>query len=198
MYFSINAYKFLLGLADSYRLCKDGTWKQQAEFIKFDIKQDMLFASFESANHWLQTTGTVVIDGKQADTMREENSNLFNLPFYFEIVVHRTSPPKQFTKKQLKDVLLAGDDRYNNSLVIDYNGNPLLLPLLDRPPNSLSENPIRFETFQAGNGYVGNSITDHFVEATYTSLVNAWAIHLDSGRSFHTDHTGGYVCEEEL
>jgi hypothetical protein len=50
--FTINAYKFLLGFEDTFRLSKDKTWKQQRNFVLFDPDTDMLFESFASADRW--------------------------------------------------------------------------------------------------------------------------------------------------
>ncbi|MBK5424376.1 hypothetical protein [Bacillus sp. TH30] len=49
MFFSINAYKFLLGMDDTFRLKEDGSWKKQNDFTAFDPETDMLFESYQNA-----------------------------------------------------------------------------------------------------------------------------------------------------
>lgn len=135
----------------------------------------MLFSNYDSAKYWLDSTGIVEINGEQADTINIDESDLVKRGFDFKIVAHSTSPlnKRYFIREQIKDVLMAGNDIYDNSLVIDYEGNLKLIPLINRSPISLSEYPVRFETFQAGNGYVGNIDDFHFLETTYMALLEA-------------------------
>lgn len=200
MYFSINAYKYVLGFDASYRLCKDATWKHQLDFTKVDIEQDRLFSNYEEARSWLDTTGTIEIDGKQANTINNGAKTLARRDFEFEIVAHRTKPIQTpvFTREQLEQVLEAGSDQYHNSLVIDYEGYVKLVPLMGKSPASLKEYPVRFETFNAGNGYVGQKVEDSFLEMTYIALLEAWAMHIETGRSFYRDYASGEHSEEEL
>jgi len=199
MLFSINAYKFLLGFEDTYRLCKDKTWKLQRDFVPFDPDTDMLFESITSADRWLQSNNPISINGEIVD-LNEESSKLFDGKYDFEIIAHRITKPSNpiFTREQLRNVLLNGNDNYSNSLVIDYDGNPKLVPLINRTPINIIEYPVRFESFGAGNGYVGSQGSLNQLEGTYLALLEAWEMHIDTGRSFYRDYVSGEHSEEQL
>ncbi|MGG4505653.1 hypothetical protein ABEW77_07355 [Heyndrickxia sporothermodurans] len=88
MYFSINAYKYLLGFDNTYRLCKDGIWITLEEFTSFDDTRDMLFKSCEDAKFWLDSTGRVIINGVETSTIPKVEGKLFDDGYSFEIVAH--------------------------------------------------------------------------------------------------------------
>ncbi|WP_108073520.1 hypothetical protein [Heyndrickxia sporothermodurans] len=200
MYFSINAYKYLLGFDNTYRLCKDGIWITLEKFTSFDDTRDMLFKSYEDAKFWLDSTGRVIINGVETSTIPKVEGKLFDDGYSFEIVAHRTTKPKNpvITRQQLKNVLINGDDNVSNSLVIDYEGMPKLIQLVNRTPSAIEEYPVRFETFAAGNGYVGSISDLNHLETTYQALLEAWAMHITTGRSFYRDCVSGENTEEEL
>ncbi len=199
MFFTINAYKFLLGSEDIYRLCKDNTWKQQSNFVPFDPDTDMLFESFTSADRWLQSNNPIFVNGEIVD-LNEEVSDLFDDKYNFEIIAHRISKPSNpiFTREQLRNVLINGNDSHSNSLVIDYDGNPKLVPLINRSAINVTEYPVRVEIFQVGNGYVGSQASLSHLDGTYLTLLEAWEMHIDTGRSFYHDYVSGELTEEQL
>lgn len=202
MKLSINAYKYVIGLDNTYRLRNDGSWVEQKDFLLFDSIEDMVFSTFNEAQTWLDHTGPVLINGEEANTIPKEESNLSNPDYSFEIVAHRFSKPKNPipTRDQLKAVLINGDDEYTNSLVIDSEGVIRLVPLINRAPFEIKNFPVRYESFQAGNGYVGfgaSNDADH-IENTYMALLEAWFLHVNTGRSFYRDYTSGDHTEQEL
>lgn len=199
MFFTINAYKFLLDSEDIYRLCKDNTWKQQSNLFPFDPDTDMLFESFTSADRWLQSNNPIYVNGEIID-LNEEVSDLFDGKYNFEIIAHRISKPSNpiFTREQLRNVLISGNDSHSNSLVIDYDGNPKLVPLLNRSAINVTEYPVRVESFQAGNGYVGSQASLSHLDGTYLALLEAWEMHINTGRSFYLDHVSGELTKEQL
>ncbi|MGE7950851.1 hypothetical protein [Lysinibacillus xylanilyticus] len=199
MYFSINAYKYLLGLEDTFRLTKEGEWRKQENFKLLDKDRDMFFESFQAANNWLRINRPLTINGKNVEN-DETVTDLFNDNYSFEIIAHRITKIKNpiFSREQLKEVLINGNDNYSNSLVIDYEGTPKLIPLISIAPLEVIEYPVRFETFNAGNGYVGVQSNLNHLDQTYLALLEAWYMHMETGRSFYRDYVSGDLSEEEL
>ncbi|QQZ07691.1 hypothetical protein [Heyndrickxia vini] len=108
MYFSINAYKYLSGFDNTFRLRKDGTWTTLEEFTSFDHTREMLFKSYKDAKFWLDSTGRVIINGVESSTIPKGEGKLFDDGYSFEIVAHRTTKPKNpvITRQQIKNVLI--------------------------------------------------------------------------------------------
>lgn len=202
MKFSINVYKHILGFSDTYRLKKDGDWKAQQDFKNVDFNQDMLFDTLAQAESWKNGIDKIVVNGVElnfrgdADDGRIYGTNKFDI----EIVVHRLSKPSNpiFTKEQVAEVLIKGNDNYHNSLVVDYHGYPHLIRLINRTPVSITEYPVRFETFNAGNEYVGHESRLTHLDGTYMALLETWYLHLNTGQQFYCDYVSGDKSEDEL
>ena len=104
------------------------------------------------------------------------------------------------TRNQLKETIAGGNDNHHNSLVIDINGMFKLIPLIDKSPSELQSYPVRFETFQAGNGYVGYlaSMDETFIEQTYKALLEDWWLHLDTGRYLYSHYSSEEYTQSQL
>lgn len=202
MKFSINAYKHILGLSDTYRLEKDGAWKEQQDFKNVDFNQDMLFDTFAKAESWKGGIDKIVVNGVELDFHRDvDDGRIYGTnKFDIEIVVHRISKPKNpiFTKEQVAEVLIKGNDNYHNSLVVDYHGYPQLIRLVKRTPVTITEYPVRFETFNAGNEYVGHGGRLTHLDRTYMALLETWYLHLNTGQQHYCDFVSGDKTEDEL
>lgn len=202
MKFSLNASKMLLGIGDTYRLKKNSTWVKQRDFKHFD-ETDLLFDSYSLAQLWLQQNSQVNIDGQTVLTM-EDSEGVHNLLDFdkinFEIILHRTNVPANpiFSKEQLRNVLLQGNEECDNALIIDFDGYLKLVPLVDRAARTLTGYAVRFNTFYAGNGYVGANSNLFHLESTYTILLEAWLLHLISGRELYSDGRMGEETEEKI
>jgi hypothetical protein len=199
MFFSINTSTFLLGI-DTYRLKKDGSWQSQDDFKEFD-DSDMLFGSYGSAEFWLKSHPTVSIDNKTVETKEPEAVFLLDFKrFSFEIILHRTHKPRNpiFTKEQVRDTLINGDDNFHNSLIIDFEGFPRLIPLYHETALALTEYAVRYETFDAGNGYVGPKSKLSHLDRTYLALLETWHTHLVCGRELSTDSLQNNKTEEQF
>ncbi|MCM3175924.1 hypothetical protein [Paenibacillus sp. MER 99-2] len=202
MRFSLNANKMLLGIGDTYRLKKNSAWVKQRDFKHFD-ETDLLFNSYSSAQLWLQQNSQVNIDGKTVLTM-EDSDGVHNLLDFdkinFEIILHRTDVPANpiFSKEELRNVLLHGNEEHDNALIIDFDGYLKLVPLIDRSARTLTEYAVRFNTFDAGNGYVGANSNLFHLDNTYTILLEAWLLHLISGRELYSDGRMGEESVEEI
>ncbi|SDK21526.1 hypothetical protein [Sediminibacillus albus] len=102
------------------------------------------------------------------------------------------------TQEQIKE-LLINDENYHNSLIVDFNGYPRLVKLVGQAPASLKGYAGRFETFGAGNGYVGSSSSLNHLEGTYQAKLEAWCLHLSSEKEINRDYsTNEYSIEEQI
>lgn len=92
--------------------------------------------------------------------------------------------------EQLVEVIRQGDDSFINTVVLKTNG---FFELRQDAPHDLNADPevvTRFESFMAGNGYVGEGAAndESFIKNTYRALMEDWLIHLRNGRvGMHTD-----------
>ncbi|MBE6067942.1 MAG: protein kinase [Clostridium lundense] len=115
-------------------------------------------------------------------------------------MTHRlTKPEHQFTKQELVDVILGGNDRYNNSLIIDFNGYPKLVRWINNEDIRYTQNyAVRYETFPADKGEVGDSSNLYYIDQIYVSLLEAWLEHLKTGRSIYTDYAENKLSSDEI
>lgn len=100
---------------------------------------------------------------------------------HYEIYGFRYDYPQPPGEKQLKDLLIAGDDSVRNSLVLKTDGLFYLLKtelLPDIPANP--DIVLQYESFQSGNGYVGNSVgsDESYIKNLYRIGINYWLNHL--------------------
>jgi hypothetical protein len=103
-----------------------------------------------------------------------------------------------FTKEEVAQVLRAGDDNRNNSLIVDFEGNVKLVPFT----NNNKTYAARFETFGAGNGYVGEKSQLNHLTGTYQALLEAWVSYLEYGQAnkigVYRDYADYHKTIEEL
>lgn len=198
MFFTIEAYKNSTQECMGYRLKKDGKWYPQKCFDKCNIDQDMIFEKHEEAESWLKNN-EIVINKCSID----KTSSNFSSPkeiYICEVMTHRLAKPEhQFTKSELINMILHGDDRFNNSLIIDFNGYPRLIKWINSDDIRYTQNyAVRYETFNAGKGDVGVSSNLYYIDQIYVSLLEAWLEHLKTGRSIYTDYTESKLSNDEI
>lgn len=198
MFFTIEAYKELNQECMGYRLKKDGNWYPQKCFDKCNTEQDMIFQKHEEAESWIKNN-EIVIKKCNIDKVLP-NFNITKEVYICEVMAHRlTKPEHQFTKQELIDMILHGDDRYNNSLIIDFNGHPKLIKWTNSDDIRRTQNyAVRYETFNAGKGDVGGSSNLYYIDQIYVSLLEAWLEHLKTGRSIYTDYTENKLNNDEI
>ncbi|MGE7880130.1 hypothetical protein [Peribacillus muralis] len=192
MKYTIDVYKMIF---TSHRLKEDGTFKEfKGQHEKEISDDDYTFDDYYLAKQWKQNQTFIEVDGERVEV--NPTSTGLTDPSV-RIRPHRTEKPKKsyITKGELQKVLLAGDDNYNNSLVIDFDGFVHLVPL-----NQAMNEPyaVRFETFGAGNGYVGKNSSLNHLDGTYLALLQSWAIHLVSHDKVYRDYTSGETEEETI
>ena len=192
MYFSLNCYKGLLGLEDTFSLKKDETLERISDYQEY-CNDDMLFPNYESASYWLKEHSKVNVNGMDISTKENEIYELNFSSYEFEIITHRIKKPRLFNKQEIYEVLNEGNDSYNNVLVIDYDGNPHLFNWDEYCQDDIERYPVRLEVFCAGNGYVGVNVKSSEIDDIYRCCLEGWEMHLSSGRAVRQD----YVSKKE-
>jgi hypothetical protein len=197
MFFTIEAYKFILGMNESFRLKRDLTWSVQKDFHLYNKNEDMLFETIEEAIAWLNTNTEVNIDGEIVSTKPKTSFKAGDDRFHFEVILHREECPEHiFTKDELRNVLLNGDDNKNNVLIVNLQG---YFKLINRAELTyIRKYPVRYETFCSGNHYVGYKLEENLINNIYCICLEAWLMHLKTGRSIYKDYLSKELTEVEL
>lgn len=115
-----------------------------------------------------------------------ENSDLRPLEYKscFSIKFTKIGNPKHlFTKKEIESAMKKADDRHNNVLVIDENGYAKVIS----DTNQGYLYPVRHESWNAGNVYVGKYSKLSTLDDVYLSSLQGWLYYLENGRSQYID-----------
>lgn len=109
----------------------------------------------------------------------------------YEVYVKRTFFPLTPTRQQLVSTLEQGDDRISNALILNVYGFFELRPR--ETISSTIKDPsiiFRYETFDAGNEYVGREAAEHteFVDELFAGALSYWLEHLQNGKvNYYSD-----------
>lgn len=182
MKFTANYDNFTL----TFRLKNDGEWKQINEGnVLYD--DDMVFNTPIEALNKISSFSEIRLGAEIINPKSKAHVLGDYLP---EIITHRISKPQYIlTREDLKTVLLNGNDRYTNVLVLDFDGKPKLITLKNgETPLTISYYPVRNEAYMAGNGYVGNEKSIEDIDLLYKNLLSNWLLHLVTGKSQYTDY----------
>lgn len=187
--FTIDATQVIF---TTHRLKVNGEFgKKQDIFLEDD---DKLFRTYHDAENWMERNKEVVIDG---DQIKNDGSATFGST-YLTVRQHRDSKPQNeyFSIQEVDKLLRNGDDNRHNSLVVDYDGNVHLV----EQSNAMGGYAVRFETFEAGNGYVGSKSSLNHIDGTYQALLEGWVEHLANpiGDDVYRDYSTGKRTIEEL
>jgi hypothetical protein len=177
-------------LGTTHRLKKDWVFKKFTGKYEKEIQaDDLTFDDYYEAKRWMQTHDFIEVEGKKMEVDPPLTDPTIR------IRPHRTGKPKNpyITEEDLKRVLIAGNDHYNNSLVIDFDGYLHLIPF-----NREKVGPyvVRFETFLAGNGYVGSQSSLNHINDTYLNLLEGWLEHLVGHDKVYRDYPSDQTKEE--
>lgn len=145
----------------------------------------MVFKTHEEAEKWLEKEEILIVNGEKVNVLGAHVSYLGVDNFNIEIVVHRSEKPKLFTIEDLRKLLEEGDNRYNNSLIIDFEGN---LKLVQSDPEDIIYNSnyaVSNEVYNSGNGFVGRKLDDLYLRLIYLNLLDNWLLHIQTGRSIY-------------
>jgi hypothetical protein len=115
---------------------------------------------------------------------------------YFGVSLRRIGKPTHlFSKEEIKELMRSADDRVNNTLVIDEDGYACIV---QRQNESLFY-PLRHETWNAGNVYVGKYSTLSDLDDTYRYSLNKWLEYLRTNhKATFDDYVSYSKSEEEL
>ncbi|WP_281869945.1 hypothetical protein [Brevibacillus parabrevis] len=188
MQFTINVMN-LINI--SHRLSKDGEFKSFQGDRKTVNEEDWTFTTHFEAEQWLSQYDVVKVGDRSLVT--NPVAHKVGEP-YLTIRAHRTSKPekKYFTKEEVREQLVNGDDEQHNVLIVDWNGNVKLVPF----NVGRKEYAVRYESFQAGNGYVGRGSSLNHFDSTYSALLEGWLLHLKAHDSVYRDYSSDRKLEE--
>lgn len=114
---------------------------------------------------------------------------------HFTIHLKKSGKPTHlFTKVEIEEVMRNADDRQHNMLVIDENGYAKIIQEI----NTGYLYPVRHESWDAGNIYVGKYSTLSTLDEDYISSLQGWLIYLQTGRKVYMDYVHENTNEDEL
>lgn len=100
--------------------------------------------------------------------------NIFGIRIHF---TRNGSPEHLFTKDEILNVLRNGDDRVSNTLVIDEGGYARLIQGNSEVAHTY---PVAFESWDAGNVYVGKYADLSDVDNYYLNALRCWKNYLEN------------------
>ena len=109
-------------------------------------------------------------------------------------LVKMGKPSHLFTKDEIENLMRSADDRVSNQLVIDEDGYAKII----RDGTSGHLYPVRHESWNAGNVYVGKYSKLSTLDDTYISSLSGWLLYLESGRNQYIDCFDDLEDEKEL
>jgi len=155
-------------------LCKDGTLKKKPETDEI---------------MWLYSREDALALESRLDSLIKEQCEMNGYEYpeyspYTVISIDKCGIPEHlFTLEELIEELRKADDRHSNTVVVDENGWVSLV----RENEYLY--PVRNETFQAGNKYVGKyADVEGVAKDLYPTLLGYWLDYLKSGRKHYIDY----------
>lgn len=95
----------------------------------------------------------------------------------------KVNPTHMFTQNEIGKLMRDADDRRNNTLVVDEDGYAKLIS----DERNMCVYPVRIETWQAWNNYVGKYSVLSDLEVAYKKLLYGWLIYLKTGREIYVD-----------
>lgn len=173
----------------NFFLCKDG--KIRKVNLKCEEEQCYCVYNRDIAIH--------IKNLLEADIQKTlENNKLAPLESYkhcFSIQLVKIGKPSHlFTKKEIEDIMRSADDRLSNQLVIDEDGYARIIS--DNTSGYLY--PVRHETWDAGNVYVGKYSKLSTLDDNYISSLDGWLSYLETGRKQYIDYFDDTTDEKEL
>lgn len=107
--------------------------------------------------------------------------------YYFDIQLYRNKLPKHmFTKKEIRNVLINGNDHKNNVLAINGDGYAKLIE--EGNYYELYQYPVIHEGYSAFNNYVGKYSKLFHLDDEYIASLQGWLMHLENGGRYRMDY----------
>ncbi|MBZ4670677.1 MAG: protein kinase [Oscillospiraceae bacterium] len=110
-----------------------------------------------------------------------------------ELIKHG-KPSHLFTKQEIEEEMRKADDRVNNQLIIDEDGYAKVI----KNEGYGYLYPVRHESWDAGNVYVGKYSELSTLDDNYISSLQGWLSYLKTGRNQYIDYIYNNQDEEEL
>lgn len=183
------------GIFTTYRLKKDGKFKVFEERdSKLVLGDDYNFENYNEAKYWKKQQGIIVIDGENIE-VNLTGGLLGRLKV--TIRPHRINKPtkKYFTADDVRKVLLNGNRKQYNSLVVDFDGNLHLLPLLQAKEGAYA---VSTEGFPVGSSNIGGAISESTLRSIHLMLLEGWETHLINHDFVHQDYVANGNQEDIL
>ncbi len=180
----MNYYIQVGTILSHFRLQKDQSWRllNSNDFLESDYFTDDIYDTIRFQDRIIK----IEHEGKILSTQTEDNSYSRLDSLDFNITVERIHAPFIPSLDQLVSTIKHGNDNISNCLILNLSGyfelrNHELIELDVADPSIV----FRFETFSAGNEYVGeNAGSDiHHVELLYVTALTFWLEHLKYGTS---------------
>jgi|GEM_PF-1142559 len=209
MKFVLEVYAGMI--EERYRLQQYNSWRSLPSHFSRNYPQfnpndsyelsDQIFDSLESIHPYMFEEGKVNCNGKEYRIHKGD----YVIPeleptAFFHPKVKRETKPHHFTKAELKEVIAADNDDYHNSLVLTLNGHFELWTPQDAR-KLLSPVAVRYESFVAGNEYVGKqaALDNGFINQTYLAMLEGWVTHLMNFElDIYQDYSAGKKTESQL
>lgn len=188
-----NFYTLDLGIGitgDEYRLEQTRNWRRFNNWEN-PISSDLSFKHYDQLVEekiGIEREGQVLIGDSQYRLLSDNPvsfAEISKAPHIFPRI-HRSSQPKTPTRKDLEEIVRNGKDDRNMILVLDVDGEFQLYLAdfaFDRIKNYELPVVASYETFLAGNGYLGPDAAKDkaFIENTFLCFLEGWLAHLKSG-----------------
>lgn len=197
-YFILSDNTFIfpgLDASKKFYLRKDGFFcsytPKNVFFPQKGIPEDLCYyASTRSSMNKIRK-----VINEKLDVFESECANrgeCFYPRYYLNVELEKTGVPSHvFTKNELKKILKEGDDRVRNTLVINENG---YFKLVQEDGNLY---PVRFESFDPGNQYVGASVEQDEIDEYFGYALSGWLIYLKHGETVFVDYRMDSMSDEE-
>ena len=170
-----------------YFLCKDGHIK------KIEQQNIDCFTVFNR-----EIAIKIKRELEQELDLKIQKENLTIPPLHKPLItihITREGPPTHlFTKEEIKKQMDNADDRFSNILVVDENGFALIIPRTEYE----SFYPVRLETWNAYNNYVGKYSNLDNLNDCYICCLQGWLQYLEYGRTVFVDFLEPNTNEKEL
>lgn len=173
---------------EKYVLCSDGRIKS---ITSTDIVQNAYLTS--SRDEIYKLMNACYEHMQKQSGVEDGDSSIWRAHFSIEIL--KTGNPKHlFTQDEIGVAMRQADDRVHNVLVIDEDGYAHVISDIYRA----SSYPVRHETWDAGNCYVGKYSTLRTLDDMYVQSLEGWYDYLTHGHSVHKDYIDGVLSRDEL
>lgn len=174
---SITSMDDLINNKKKY-ICTDGFIREIADK---DFVECIFVRNREEAIEILENIKKVV-----EDYLKREGLSLdYDYNRYFSISFRRYGTPTHlFEKSEIETAMRNANDQYNNQLVVDEDG---YIKIISNDEDGTLY-PVRLESWDAGNNYVGKFSDLCTLDENYKSCLDGWLSYLTTGQKQYIDY----------